>query len=160
LKNFFTHIFSQFQQFYGNLSPVKRTSVILASVVAGATIFIISLMVSSTGYDVLLSNVAPDQLTMIIDKLKQKNIPFRLEKNGEIIRVPSDLLHSTQMSIMSEIGDSKIGDVGLEIFEKQDFGVTSYAQKVNYQRALQGELMRAINSINAVKKSKVIFGNM
>src|SRR5690606_19761325 len=45
---------------------------------------------------------------------------------------------------------------GLEIFDKQDFGVNSYAQKINYQRALQGELMRAINTLTAVKQSKVI----
>ena len=57
---------------------------------------------------------------------------------------------------MTEMGGAKVGHVGLELFDKQDFGTTSYAQKINYQRALQGELMRAINTLTAVKQSKVI----
>lgn len=156
MKDFFTHIYSQFKEFYDSLSPVKRISVIMSTVVAVVTVFAISVMVSKTGYDVLLSNVAPDQLTTVIDKLKQKNVPFKLENNGSVIKVPSELLHATQMTIMSEIGDSKVGSIGLELFDKQEFGVTSYAQKINYQRALQGELVRAINSINSIKRSKVI----
>ncbi|RYZ77276.1 MAG: flagellar M-ring protein FliF [Proteobacteria bacterium] len=61
-----------------------------------------------------------------------------------------------QMMLMSEMGSSKMGQVGLELFDKQDFGTTSYAQRINYQRALQGELMRAINTLDAVKRSKVM----
>ena len=66
------------------------------------------------------------------------------------------MLHATQMAIMSEVGSDKLGSIGFEIFEKQDFGTTSYAQRINFQRALQGELMRAINTLDSVKKSKVI----
>jgi flagellar M-ring protein FliF len=79
-----------------------------------------------------------------------------LRDDGKTIAVPKELLHSTQMSLMAEIGSNKIGSVGLEIFEKQDFGMNSYAQKINYQRAIEGELMRAINTLTAVKQSKVI----
>ncbi|MBY0452526.1 MAG: flagellar M-ring protein FliF, partial [Bdellovibrionaceae bacterium] len=55
-----------------------------------------------------------------------------------------------------EVGSSKMGNIGLELFDKQDFGINSYAQKINYQRALQGELIRAINTLTPVKQSKVI----
>ena len=93
---------------------------------------------------------------MIVEKLNKLNVPFQLREDGKTIAVPKDLLHTTQMTLMSELGSTKIGTVGLEIFDKQDFGVNSYAQKINYQRALQGELMRAINTLTAVKQSKVI----
>ena len=70
--------------------------------------------------------------------------------------VPDELLRATQMSVMTKLSETNAGSEGLEIFAKQDFGVTSYAQRVNFQRALQGELMRAINTVRPVKKSKVI----
>ena len=89
-------------------------------------------------------------------KLTEKNIPFQLTDNGKSVAIPKEILHSTQMTLMSEMGSSKMGQIGLELFDKQDFAVNSYAQKINFQRALQGELMRAINTLTAVKQSKVI----
>jgi flagellar M-ring protein FliF len=113
-------------------------------------------MVSGRDYAVLFSNIPGDQVATIVSKLNGKNIPYQLKDGGKSIAVPKDLLHSTQMTLMAEIGSPKIGNLGLEIFDKQDFGVNSYAQKINFQRALQGELMRAINTLTAVKQSKVI----
>jgi flagellar M-ring protein FliF len=92
----------------------------------------------------------------MVAKLNEKNIPFQLRDEGKTVAIPKELLHSTQMTLMAEIGSPKMGSIGLEIFDKQDFGMNSYAQKINYQRALQGELMRAINTLTAVKQSKVI----
>jgi flagellar M-ring protein FliF len=117
---------------------------------------VISFMVSGKDYVPLLTNVPSDQVSLIVEKLNKINVPFHLRDDGKTIAVPKDLLHSTQMTLMSELGSTKIGTVGLELFDKQDFGVNSYAQKINYQRALQGELMRAINTLTSVKQSKVI----
>ena len=113
-------------------------------------------MATGRDYVPLFTNMAGDQVTMVMAKLNEKNIPFQLRDDGKSIAVPKELLHSTQMTLMSEVGSAKIGGIGLELFEKQDFGINSYAQKINYQRALQGELMRAINTLTAVKQSKVI----
>ncbi len=116
----------------------------------------VSVMVSGTNYAPLFTNVPSEQLAVVVTQLQQKNIPFKLTDDGKTITVPQSLLHSTQMAIMTEIGNADVGQVGLELFDKQEFGVTSYAQKINYQRALQGELIRAINTLSAVKHSKVI----
>lgn len=124
-------------------------------IVAGA-IVLSMVMLTGSEYVPLFTNIPSEQVTTIISKLNEKNIPFQLRDDGKTIVLPKELLHSTQMTLMSEIGSSKMGSVGLEIFEKQEFGVNSYAQKINYQRALQGELMRAINTLSAVKQSKVI----
>lgn len=113
-------------------------------------------MLSGTTYVPLLSNIPPDQLPFILDKLREMNVSYKLENGGTGVAVPPDLVHSTQMALMMESNGSKIGNVGLELFQNQEFGVTSYQQKINFQRALQGELMRSINSIEAVRKSKVI----
>ncbi len=146
----------QFRDFFKGLGPTKRLSIIAASIVFVITGIMMVLMVTGKNYANLLTNIPNDQLAMIVQKLNEKNIPFQLRDDGKTVAVPQEYLHSTQMSLMAEVGSSKIGTVGLESFEKQDFGLNSYAQKINYQRALQGELTRAINTLTAVKQSKII----
>lgn len=138
------------------MTPVKRMSLLAAMAVVLVSVVVAVSMVSGANHVPLFKNVPSDQLPIIVQQLNQKNIPFQLGDNGTSILVPRDLLYSTQMAIMTEVGSTRIGDIGLELFEKESFGTTSYAQKVNYQRALQGELMRAINTLSAVKQSKVI----
>jgi len=121
-----------------------------------ATAGMMALMMAGTDYVPVLTNVPNDQTAIVVDKLQSKNIPFRVQDGGKTIVVPKDLLHSTQMALMSEIGSGKIGTIGFELFDKQDFGTSSYAQRINYQRALQGELTRAINTLDAVKRSKIM----
>lgn len=156
MNKIFGGLIVQFREFFKNLGPTKRMSVVFVTVIAVAAIVTMLIMATGKDYVPLLSNVPSDQVSSIIAKLNEKNVAFQLRDDGKTIAVPKDLLHSTQMTLMAEIGSPKMGNIGLEIFDKQDFGVNSYAQKINYQRALQGELMRAINTLTAVKQSKVI----
>lgn len=149
-------IIVQFREFFKNLGPTKRLSVLAVSVITVITLATMIFMASGKDYAPLFTNIPSEQVTTIIAKLNEKNIPFQLRDDGKTVAVPKELLHSTQMTLMSEVGSQKMGTIGLELFEKQDFGINSYAQKINYQRALQGELMRAINTLTAVKQSKVI----
>lgn len=156
MNGLFRNLVVQFREFYKNLTPVKRFSMLFASMIVAASAVFMMVMVSGTDYVALMSNIPADQTATIVEKLQSKNVPFKLVDNGKSILVPKDLVASTQMMLMAEMGSSKSGQVGLELFDKQDFGATSYAQKINYQRALQGELMRAINTLDAVKRSKVM----
>lgn len=156
MNTLLSHLIAQFRQFYKNLTPVKRLSMMAATTVAVVGLAFMGAMLTGTNHVVLFSNVAPDQLPQIVDQLQRRGVPFRLSDNGSTILISKELLHSTQMAIMTELGGAKVGQIGLELFDKQDFGTTSYAQKINFQRALQGELMRSINTLSAVKQSKVI----
>ena len=147
---------SQIKEFFGSLTPTKRLSLIASVGVVLAALTTISFMATGTDYAPLLSNIPPEQVPTVLNTLRAKKIPHRIENESGTILVPKTYLHSTQMTIMAEVGAGRIGQVGLELFDKQDFGTTSYAQRINYQRALQGELSRAINSIEAVNRSKVI----
>lgn len=146
----------QFKDFFNGLGPTKKVSIIAAAIIASVAFFSITFMMSGRDYTPLLTNIPNDQLSVIIDKLNSKNVPFQLRDEGKSVVVPHDLLHSTQMMLMSELGSNRIGNVGLEIFEKESFGTNTYAQKIHYQRALQGELIRAINTLTAVRQSKVL----
>jgi flagellar M-ring protein FliF len=155
MQGLFRSLIVQFREFYKNLTPMKRVSMIVASMVVLISAAFMMVMVSGTDYVPLLKDVPSDQVAMLVSKLQQKNIPFKVQ-DGKTIVVPKELLSTSLMSLMAEVGSNKIGTIGLEIFDKQDFGATSYAQKINYTRALQGELMRAINTLDAVKQSKVL----
>jgi len=139
-----------------NLSPMKRASVITASFVILSTFVVVGVMMSGRSYTPLFTNIPPEQVPLIVSKLQDKQVPYQMLDGGKTITVPPEFLHSTQMMLMSETGLSKIGSIGFEIFDKDSFGTTSYVQRINYQRALQGELIRTINSLEAVKNSKVI----
>lgn len=156
MNKLFAGLVLQYREFFKNLGPTKRVSVIMVSVIAVVAVVIMFFMISGKDYVPLLTQIPSDQMPLIVQKLNEKNVPFRLNEDGKTISVPKELLHSTQMTLMSEIGSSKMGSIGLEIFDKQEFGINSYAQKINFQRALQGELIRAINTLTAVKQSKVI----
>lgn len=156
MNKIFGGLVVQFREFFKNLGPTKRLSVITVTVIAAIALLTMLFMASGKDYVPLFTNIPTDQVSMIVAKLNEKNIPFQLRDGGKTVAIPKELLHSTQMALMSEIGSPKMGSIGLEIFDKQDFGMNSYAQKINYQRALQGELMRAINTLTAVKQSKVI----
>lgn len=149
-------LLTQFREFYKGLTPTKRMSLLIASVLLAVTGVIAVVMFSGAEYQVLLANVPAEQLPTVVEKLQSRNIKFQLKDEGKTILVPSVLLHSTQMMIMEELGSQNVGHIGLELFDRQDFGTTTYAQKINFQRAMQGELMRAINTLSAVKQSKVI----
>ncbi len=156
MNKIFGGLVIQFREFFKNLGPTKRLSVIAVFIIAVGAGALMMFMASGRDYAPLFTNIPSDQVATISAKLSEKNIPFQLRDEGKTIAVPSEFLHSTQMTLMAEIGGPKMGTIGMEIFDKQDFGVNSYVQKINYQRALQGELMRAINTLNAVKHSKVI----
>ncbi|XGC80432.1 flagellar basal-body MS-ring/collar protein FliF [Bdellovibrio bacteriovorus] len=156
MNKIFGGLVIQFREFFKNLGPTKRLSVITVSVIALVAVATMVFMASGKDYVPLFTNIPTEQVSTIVAKLNEKNIPFTLRDDGKTVAIPKELLHSTQMTLMAEIGSPKMGSIGLEIFDKQDFGMNSYAQKINYQRALQGELMRAINTLTAVKQSKVI----
>lgn len=156
MNGLFRSLVVQFREFYKNLTPVKRFSMLFASMIVFASAIFMAVMVSGTDYVVLMRDLPSDQTPLVVEKLRSKNIPFRMSDDGKTVYVPKELVQSTLMSLMTEMGSSKMGSIGLELFDKQDFGATSYAQRINYQRALQGELIRAINTLDAVKQSKVM----
>lgn len=156
MNRFFSGFIAQIREFYRNLTPTKRVSALVAATTVIGAVFIMAMMVSERSYVPLLKDIPAETMPTVLGKLKEKNIPLKVGEDGKSIYIPPNLLYSTQMSIMSELGSGKFGTLGFELFEKQEFGTSSYQQRVNYQRALQGELIRSINSLEVIRQSKVI----
>ena len=115
-----------------------------------------------TTYQVLFADLRPLDAATITAALDEKHISYQLKDgavsatqgSGTTILVPAKLVHSTRLQVMSEDLPLK-GQVGFELFNKSDMGLTEFAQKINYQRALQGELARTIMSLDGVDSARV-----
>lgn len=105
-------------------------------------------------YQVLFSDLQPQDAANIVSELERMKVPYKVDENDSKILIEESKVHETRLKLMGK-GVSLNGTVGFEIFDKSDYGMTEYAQKINYQRALQGELARTISSIKEVKFARV-----
>lgn len=105
-------------------------------------------------YQVLFSGLDARDASLMVAELEKLKVPYRLGEGGSALLVPQDQVPSTRMKLMGKELPLQ-GAVGLELFNHSDFGVTEFAQKVNYQRALQGEITRTILSIAQVRAARV-----
>ena len=136
------------------LPPAKRWVV---GGVVGVSIIAFSLLImvaNRTDYRPLFTNLTGEDAGEIVTKLKEQKIPYRIGGDGRAILVPSDKVHELRLSLASE-GLPQGGGVGFEIFDRKNFGMTEFVQKLNYQRALQGELSRTIAQIAGVEQARV-----
>src|SRR5512146_1988446 len=133
------------QQKMGILTGVAA----LFALVAGAWIWS-----QTPDYRVLYSNLSDRDGGAIIASLQQMNIPYKFAEGGGALLVASDRVHEARLKLASQ-GLPKGGNVGFELMENQKFGITQFAEQVNYQRALEGELARSVQSIGAVASARV-----
>jgi flagellar M-ring protein FliF len=106
------------------------------------------------GYASLATDLRPADASEIGTALSGWGIPYRFEDGDKTVMVPRESVYSTRMKLASE-GIPRGGSVGFEAFKDSDYGVTEFAQRINYQRALQGELERTIQSMREVRSARV-----
>ncbi|SAL28289.1 flagellar MS-ring protein [Caballeronia udeis] len=129
--------------------PLIIAVAILAVVVAGLVMWS-----RQPDYRVLFSNLSDRDGGAIIAALQQGNIPYKIAESGGAILVPNDAVHETRLRLASQ-GLPKNGSVGFELMDNQKFGISQFAEQVNYQRALEGELEKTIASISSVREARV-----
>jgi flagellar M-ring protein FliF len=145
---------SRLRNLWINLTPGQRMMLggtivaIIAVVVVGSLIF------SRAGYSVLYSGLAPEEAGQVVEKLEQRGVPYRLGGGGGTVMVPTGKVYAARIELASE-GLPQSGTVGFEIFDKTVFGMTEFLQKVNYRRALEGELAKTISQMEEVEGVRV-----
>ena len=105
-------------------------------------------------YKVVFSNFNDKDGGAIVSVLEQQNIPYKLADGGSSILVPAELVYQTRLKLAA-MGLPRGGNVGFELLENQKFGVSQFVEQVNFQRALEGELERSIQSISGVEGARV-----
>lgn len=129
-------------------------------IVVGGTLAIIvglitlTVIMSSTDYKTLMTGLEPEDAQTISQQLAAKKIDFKMSPDGRGIDVAADQLDQARMEVASQ-GATHSGRMGFELFDKTSWGQTEFDEKVNYQRALEGELERTIGTLSDVKSARV-----
>lgn len=143
----------QLGSFWGRQTTSQKiTLVVLLTAVAVLVPLFISWATQPT-YAVAFSGMSEEDAGQIIDKLAASNIPYQLNGTGTIM-VPQNEVYEVRLQMAKE-GLPSSGTVGLEVFSGSTLGMTEFSQKVNYQRALEGELERTIGSLASIQSVQV-----
>ena len=134
-------------------SPRARALMVLAAAGLVAVVSAAWLWSSSPSYSVLFTNLSDRDGGAVIAQLSQMNVPYRNADGGTIL-VPADKVHEARLKLASQ-GLPKGSVVGFEILESQKFGLTQFQEQLNYQRALEGELARSIQTLAPVASARV-----
>ncbi|HUL31284.1 MAG TPA: flagellar basal-body MS-ring/collar protein FliF [Thermodesulfobacteriota bacterium] len=140
--------------FLDSLSKKRTLSVLAVLVLSLIGFGGLILWNSQPDYQVVFSNLSPEDAGEMTNKLKDKKIPFQLSNSGTALLVPKDQVYDVRLSLATE-GLPRGGGVGFEVFDRTNLGTTDFVQKLNYQRALQGELSRTIRQIKEVEQARV-----
>jgi len=133
-----------------------RQTLTLAVVVAAAIAAAIGawLWAQTPDYRVLYSNLSDRDGGAIIAALGPLNVPYKVGEGGTVILVPAAQVHETRLRLASQ-GLPKGSVVGYELVDNQKFGATQFQEQMNFQRGLEGELARSIQSLSAVQSARV-----
>ena len=154
----FEALFKQIIAFFNKLNKQQRI-VIIGSIIAVVAIIAFLIVFNSTSskpknnYAILFENLKPQDAALIVQYLDKKNIPYVIPKDG-VIEVPKDKVSKLRLDIAAQ-GLPKSSTVGFELFDKNSFGATDFEERIKYLRALEGELERTIEAIDAVESAKV-----
>lgn len=139
---------------FNRLTPRQKMAGAAAIALALALLVGVWLWSQQPQYSVLFSNLDDKDGGAIVTALQQQNVPYRVEAGGASILVPATRANELRLTLASQ-GLPRGGSVGFELLEQQKLGMSQFYEQVNYQRALEGELARTIQSINAVVGARV-----
>lgn len=138
---------------FNRLGSQQKLGLMVAIAAIAALVIGTVLWSRQPDWKVLFSNLSEKDGGAIIAVLEQQNIPHRMSDNGAIM-IAADRVHEVRLKLASQ-GLPRGGMVGFELMENQKFGTSQFAEQVNYQRGLEGELARTIMSISAVQSARV-----
>lgn len=144
---------SQLQNFWQRQSNTQRIILISVGVVLLIVVPVLLSWAFRPSYGTAFSGLSEVDAGQIVEKLDAEGIPYQI-KNSSTIMVPTNQVYEVRL-MMAREGLPKGGTVGLELFEGSTLGMTEFTQRVNYQRALEGELERTIASLDAVAAVRV-----
>lgn len=139
---------------FNALSPSRKGAILTAGGLSFIMLGLFVYLTNQVDYQVLFSGLTQEDASVIVGKLQEKKVSYKLSSSGDTIYVPTDRVAELRMEMASS-GAIRGGVVGYEIFDNKTLGATEFEQQINYRRALQGELARTINSLEEVQQSRV-----
>jgi flagellar M-ring protein FliF len=147
-------MWGQAAAFFLALPPARRVTVAAVGLASMAAVLGLAWWVERPLYRPLFTNLSEQDAGAIVEALKAEKVPFQLEDGGRAVLVPAERLYELRLSLAGR-GLPEGGGVGFELFDRQTLGQTDFLQRLNYQRALQGELGRTIAQLGGVESARV-----
>ena len=147
--------FNKLSELWGNLDSGRKLTLIVA--IVGILVLSIGMLTWSGGSSsmrVLVSGAEAKDLSEVVDVLRSSQVEFEYSESGDSILVPEDRRASMRMELAMK-GLPRSGEVGFEIFDEGNFGISDFVQRTNHTRAIQGELARTITMMDSVQSAKV-----
>ncbi len=132
----------------------RRLMLMLGAAATVAVMAAVWMWGSQPEYRVLFSNFSDRDGGAIVAELEKMGVPYKYAEGGGAVLVPADKVHDARLKLASQ-GLPKGGNVGFELMENQKLGSSQFVEQVNFQRAMEGELARSIESVSAVQAARV-----
>ncbi len=132
----------------------QRMIILIALAGSVAGLIALALWTQQPDMQVLFTNLNPEDASGIVDKLKETKVPYETTGGGATVLVPSAQVHELRLQLATQ-GLPHGGGVGFEIFDRSSIGMSDFVQKLNYRRALQGELARTIAQMPEIERARV-----
>src|SRR5918911_1700804 len=148
-------VLAPLQRVWRGLSRGQQVGLVSVLAALGGLLFIVSTVGRGPDSAVAFSGLSNDDEAAVVQKLKDAKIPYELHDGGTI-RVPSGQVQEARLATAGMgLGGKPPAGSGFELFNQPSFGQTEFTQKVNYQRALESELARSIDQMEAIESSRV-----
>ena len=144
----------QAKKLFLSLAPRQLLTILIVALSVAGGVMWFSRWQRENGLRPLYTNLSPEDANTMVQKLHESGVDYRITENGTSVLVPEDRIPELRLE-MAGIGLPKTGRIGFEIFDKTNFGITDFAEHVNYRRALEGELERSIMAISEVQQARV-----
>ncbi len=145
---------SAFGDGFARMDPSQKLKLGLGAVALLALALAFFFMGRQADWRVLYANLGDKDGGAIVAQLSQMNVPYRYSEGGQAIMVPSDKVHDTRLRLASQ-GLPKGSVAGFELMESNRFGMTQFQERLTFQRGLEGELTRSIQSLASVQSARV-----
>ncbi|MEE3078417.1 MAG: flagellar basal-body MS-ring/collar protein FliF [Bdellovibrionota bacterium] len=154
MKDLIEKVIRNFTEFYQSLDSGKKISLVSVGAFIVIGLLAVVLWASKTRYKALYNDLNKEDSRKVQIFLKENGISVQTSSDEKSVSVPEDMVEVVRLKMMTS-GFTFSGTVGYEVFDKQSFGTTSFVQKVNKQRALEGELVKTIKHLRGVKRARV-----
>lgn len=144
----------KFQGFSRSMSAGQKLTIGVTILIMVVGFILILRWATRPDYALLFSGLDMTEADQIVESLRAQNVPYKITGGGTAIHIPSNDVYEWRMRLAGE-GLPSSGGIGYEIFDKRDIGISDFVQKVNYRRALEGELARTIMRIEGIRNARV-----
>lgn len=144
----------ELKRLLSSLTLRQKISLVVAAIVVGGGLYAVSNWSRERDFQPLYTTLAPDDAGAIVARLRETGVPYRVSDGGTTVLVPSAQVAEMRLD-MASTGLPSSGRIGFELFDETNFGTTDFAERINYHRALEGELERSVTTLVKVENSRV-----